>query len=55
MKWRILVAGADVEHNVTVPITSDKGLCGGINSSVSKYARGVLKVNASGILLHAHQ
>lgn len=38
--------GVDVEHNVTVPITSDKGLCGGINSSVSKYARGVLKVNA---------
>lgn len=35
---------ADVETNVVVPITSDKGLCGGINSSVTKYTRGTLRV-----------
>eukprot|EP00891_Asterochloris_glomerata_P000769 jgi/Astpho2/769/Aster-00628 len=35
--------GADVESNVAVAISSDKGLCGGINSTVSKYTRAVLK------------
>ena len=25
-----------------VPVTSDKGLCGGINTTVVKYARGTL-------------
>ena len=34
--------GADVEHNVTVAVTSDKGLCGGINTTVTKYTRGTL-------------
>lgn len=33
----------EVETNVAVPVTTDKGLCGGINSTVSKYARGTLK------------
>lgn len=32
-------AGADVEKNIAVAITSDKGLCGGINSTVCKFAR----------------
>ncbi|KAL3146310.1 hypothetical protein ABBQ32_003007 [Trebouxia sp. C0010 RCD-2024] len=35
--------GADVENNVTVAYTSDKGLCGGINSTVTKYTRGVIR------------
>ena len=30
---------------MVVPITSDKGLCGGINSSVSKYARALLSMD----------
>lgn len=34
---------ADVEKNLTVPITSDKGLCGGINSTVAKYTRGTIQ------------
>lgn len=33
---------AEGERNVYVPITSDKGLCGGINSSVAKYLRACL-------------
>lgn len=31
--------GVDVKKNVTVPITSDKGLCGGINTTITKYTR----------------
>lgn len=34
---------ADVEKNLAVAVTSDKGLCGGINSQVSKLSRGALK------------
>ena len=41
-------AGADVENNITVAISSDKGLCGGINSTVSKYTRAVVKSVESG-------
>lgn len=41
-------AGADVENNVTVAYTSDKGLCGGINSTVTKYTRGVLRSTEGG-------
>ena len=37
-------AAADVEKNVVVPITKDKGLCGGINTTVCKYARATLKI-----------
>ena len=41
-------AAVEVEKNVTVPISTDKGLCGGINSTVSKYARGTLKAFEQG-------
>jgi len=43
-----MYAGADVENNVTVAYTSDKGLCGGINSTVTKYTRGVLRATEGG-------
>ena len=33
---------------MTVAYTSDKGLCGGINSTVTKYTRGVLRVTEGG-------
>ena len=33
------------EKVTIVPITSDKGLCGGINSTVVKYTRIVQKIN----------
>ena len=42
-------AGADVEHNVTVAVTSDKGLCGGINTTVTKYTRGTLATIKEGV------
>ncbi|KAK9834034.1 hypothetical protein WJX81_004869 [Elliptochloris bilobata] len=35
------IPDADVEKNVTVAITTDKGLCGGINSTVCRYVRGM--------------
>lgn len=39
---------ADVEKNLTVAITSDKGLCGGINSAVAKYSRATVGAVGSG-------
>ena len=41
-------AAVEVEKNVTVPVSTDKGLCGGINSTVSKYARGTLRAFEAG-------
>jgi len=29
------------EKNVTIPVSTDRGLCGGINSNLTKYTRGV--------------
>lgn len=37
----------DVPMNLTVAITSDRGLCGGINSAVAKHARATTDVLAS--------
>lgn len=39
---------ADVEKNVTVAVTTDKGLCGGINSTVCRYVRGMSHMYAAG-------
>ncbi|KAK9810544.1 hypothetical protein WJX72_012548 [[Myrmecia] bisecta] len=36
----------DVENNITVPVTTDKGLCGGINSTIAKYTRATLRAMA---------
>ena len=51
-RWRkplnLFSAGADVENNVTVAYTSDKGLWGGINSTVTKYTRGVVRATEGG-------
>jgi F-type H+-transporting ATPase subunit gamma len=30
---------------VTVAITSDRGLCGGLNSNITKYTRALLRMN----------
>lgn len=43
-----LSSDADVENNLTVAITSDKGLCGGINSAVAKYSRATAAAEAAG-------
>jgi len=32
------------EKNVTVPVTTDKGLCGGINTMICKYSRATMKI-----------
>ena len=37
-----------VEKVVTVPITSDKGLCGGINSAVNKYTKIIKGMDGEG-------
>ena len=44
---------ADVEKNVTVAVTTDKGLCGGINSTVCRYVRGMSSMYAAGALLRS--
>ncbi len=44
----------EVEHNLTVPVSTDKGLCGGINSTVSKYARGTIATFDGGEALACH-
>lgn len=36
----------EAKKNVILTISSDRGLCGGINSSVVKYSKGLFKVNA---------
>ena len=38
----------DVAKNITVPVTTDRGLCGGINTTVCKYARATVKTLAGG-------
>ena len=32
------------EKNVTIPVTTDKGLCGGINTMICKYSRATMKI-----------
>ena len=44
---------ADVEKNLTVAITTDKGLCGGINSTVCRYVRGINHMYEAGALCQA--
>ena len=44
----LLPAAADVEKNLVVPVTSDKGLCGGINTTVTKYTRATLALLQGG-------
>ncbi|XP_075492028.1 ATP synthase subunit gamma, mitochondrial-like [Primulina tabacum] len=36
----------DVKKNVIVTVSSDKGLCGGINSTSVKISRGLYKINS---------
>lgn len=38
--------GVSVNKDLTLAITSDKGLCGGLNSSITKYTKTLLKMNA---------
>ena len=38
--------GIDVKKSVVVTLSSDKGLCGGINSTVVKVSRALYKLNA---------
>lgn len=41
--WMI---GVDVKKNVIVTISSDKGLCGGINSTAVKMSKALKKLNS---------
>lgn len=38
--------GVDVKKNVIVTISSDKGLCGGINSTSVKISKALHKINS---------
>lgn len=50
--WQPLVAllgdnpGISVKKKVIVTVSSDKGLCGGINSTSVKYSKALLRMNA---------
>lgn len=39
--------GTKAEKNLTVPVSTDRGLCGGINTTVSKYAKSLIAMNES--------
>lgn len=39
-------AGVVVKKNVVVTVSSDKGLCGGINSTSVKISKGLHKLNS---------
>lgn len=39
-------AAASANKDVYLAVTSDKGLCGGLNSSIAKYTRTLLRMNA---------
>ena len=50
----IPAAGIDAEKTMVVPVSSDKGLCGGINSTVVKYSKvvsGVAEGNQSSMTI----
>lgn len=36
---------SEAEKNLTVPVSTDRGLCGGINTTISKYARSIISMN----------
>lgn len=40
------VQGVDVKKNIIITISSDKGLCGGINSTAVKISRGIHKLTS---------
>ncbi|RWW26174.1 hypothetical protein BHE74_00007965 [Ensete ventricosum] len=42
-------AGVDVKKNVIVTITSDKGLCGGINSTSVRVSKALYKLTSGTI------
>jgi ATP synthase len=42
-------ADLPVRKTVNVPISSDKGMCGGINTNVAKLAAGCIKVDMQGV------
>lgn len=44
----IACAAVEVNKDLTLAITSDKGLCGGLNSNITKYTRTILKLTADG-------
>lgn len=41
-----ICTGVDVKKNVVITVSSDKGLCGGINSTSVKISRALSKLNS---------
>jgi F-type H+-transporting ATPase subunit gamma len=48
---RSLFLGVDAERTLLVPVSSDKGLCGGINSTVVKYSKVVAGLSGAQVPL----
>lgn len=36
------------KSDVTVAVTSDRGLCGGLNSNITKYTKALLRLDSAG-------
>lgn len=53
LKSVVQTSGVDVKKNVIIAITSDKGLCGGINSTSVKVSKALHKMT-SGNLVHVY-
>lgn len=44
--WPPLLAAVETAKDVTVAVSSDRGLCGGLNSNIAKYTRALLGIYA---------
>ncbi len=42
-------AAASVNKDVYLAVTSDKGLCGGVNSTITKYTKALRRMNMAGV------
>jgi F0F1-type ATP synthase gamma subunit len=38
----------DTDRNLTVAVTSDRGLCGGLNSNITKHTKALLAIYGKG-------
>ena len=43
----MLYAAVSVNKDLTLAVTSDRGLCGGLNSNITKYTKALMRITAS--------
>jgi hypothetical protein len=47
LTFHVLYPAASVNKDLTLAVTSDRGLCGGLNSNITKYTKTLMKITAS--------